>query len=79
MQKQVELPKEEKPVDPVEAERVRIASSLFNAMPKLSADYKNLIKHTGGLLTQSMTYAYTRALQDALKLILKGETHEKPI
>lgn len=69
----MEQPKEEVSVDPARDERWRLANLLFRAIPHLAADYKNLIKYTGGLLTPSMTYAYTRGLHDALKLIQKGE------
>lgn len=58
------------------AERVRLSEKLYKRVPFLSNDYKNLIKHTGGLLTSSMTYAYTKGLQDAVTFILKENNNE---
>ncbi len=73
-QNETKLPKPE--TDPIETERVRLAQLLFDAAPFLAAEYKSLIKHTGGLLTNSMVYAYSKGLQDAIKTILKENNKE---
>lgn len=57
--------------DPLEQERSRIAELLFTKAIHMTAEYRALIKHTGGLLTSSMVYAYNKGLQDSIKLILK--------
>lgn len=59
--------------DLAKAEKERILTLIFkNAMP-LTQDYKNLIKHTGGLLQTSMSYAYSKGIQDVIKLLTKEE------
>ena len=65
------------PPAPGEEERVRIAEKLFKALPGMTSDYKMLIKHTGGMLSASMAFAYSKGLNDALKLILKGDNNEQ--
>lgn len=62
----------------VKAEKLRLVNLLFSKSQIMTADYKNTIKHTGGLLTSSMTYAYSRALADAVKLLTK-DNNEKPV
>lgn len=69
-QQNVEI-KPEVVTDPIQIERTRLAELLFNKAPFMTAEYKILINHTGSLLSASMTYAYSKGLQDALKLILK--------
>lgn len=59
------------PLDPAKEEQRRLAQELFKAIPSMAADYKTLVKHTGGLLSASMAVAYSKGLNDALKLILK--------
>lgn len=63
----LELPK----LDPIEAEQTRLAELIFKRAPHMTAEYRVLLQHTGGLVSQSMTYAYNKGLQDAIKLILK--------
>lgn len=58
-------------VDKAKAEKERLLILILkNAMP-LTQDYKNLIKHTGGLLQTSMGYAYSKGIQDVIKLLTK--------
>lgn len=58
-------------LDPIEAEQTRLAELIFKRAPHMTAEYCVLLQHTGGLVSQSMTYAYNKGLQDAIKLILK--------
>lgn len=57
--------------NPVEAERNRLAGLLFHKSVEMTNDYKTLLRHTGGLLTASMVFAYSKAWNDAIKLILQ--------
>lgn len=57
----------------VEKERLRLATKILSKSAGMASDYKNTIKHTGGLLTQSMTFAYAKGLQDAFKLLSEKE------
>jgi hypothetical protein len=57
-------------------EQERLILKLVSNQAKMAADYKNTIKRTGGLLTTSMTFAYAKGLQDALKLLTKDTTNE---
>ena len=59
------------PIMPEQEEGERLAQTLFKAIPSMAADYKILIKHTGGMLSSSMAFAYSKGLNDALKLIMK--------
>jgi len=56
-----------------------VAGLLFANHEKMVSDYKNLIKHTGSLVTASMVVAYQRALSDAIKLILKNNKENKDV
>lgn len=56
-----------------------VAGLLFSNHDKMVSDYKNLIKHTGSLVTASMVVAYQRALNDAIKLILKNNKENKDV
>ena len=60
------------------AERQRLILKLVKNQAPMAADYRNLIKKNGSLLTQSMVYAYSKGLNDALKLITK-ESDEKSV
>lgn len=55
----------------VNKEKERIMILLMANSARMAAEYKTVIKHTDGLLTQSMVYAYSKGLNDALKLITK--------
>ncbi len=59
------------PSNPAKEEQMRLTQELFKAIPSMAADYKILVRHTGGLLSASMAVAYSKGLNDALKLILK--------
>ena len=63
--------------DVLGTERTRLAALLFEKSVEMTNDYKTLIKHTGGLLSASMTFAYSKAWNDAIKLILKENSKEK--
>lgn len=56
-----------------EQERTRLAKLLFDRIPYMASDYESLMKYTGGFLSKSMAVAYQKGLNDALKLLLKGE------
>lgn len=68
--KDLELP-DTTPKDPAEVEKTRLAELMFKEAPYLSAKYRALIQHKGSLLSESMTYAYSKGINDAIKLILK--------
>ena len=68
-----ELTTEEKIEKAVQEERVRILTILLREQAPAASDYRQTIKHTGGLLTQSMTFAFTKGFQTAFKLITKEE------
>lgn len=54
-----------------QSEGMRLAELLFKRTPIMTGDYQSLLQGKGGLLTASMTHAYNKGLNDALKLILK--------
>lgn len=60
----------------VKEERMRLWTLLAEKSKFKTEDYKSSIKHTGGLLTHSMSYAYSRGFSDAMKLILKEIQNE---
>ncbi len=62
-------------------EAARLMTVLLSKRAQMAADYKNTIKHTGGLLTNSMVYAYARGLDDAFKLLntKKEENNEESV
>lgn len=57
--------------------RTELAIKLHKLSEKLISDYRNTIKKQGGLLTASMTYAYSRGLNDTIKFILKENNNEQ--
>lgn len=59
------------PVDLVKQEKERLLVLVLKNRAKMVSDYKNTIRHTGGLLTTSMTYAYSKGINDILKLLTK--------
>ncbi len=61
------------------AERMRLSKLLFDKSLYMTAEYKTLIKHTGGLVSSSMGYAYSKGLNDALKLLLKEGNNEESV
>lgn len=54
-------------------EKQRIVTLIITRMQQMTSDYNSVIKHTGGLLTSSMTYAYSKGINDIIKLITKEE------
>jgi hypothetical protein len=50
---------------------LRIVANLYKEIPILVAEYKIQVKHTGGLLSTSMSFAYAKGLSDAIKQIQK--------
>jgi hypothetical protein len=65
----------------IKAERESILMALMRELAPSASDYKGTIKHTGGLLTQSMTAAFTKGYQTAFKVITKmdKENNEKSV
>lgn len=59
--------------------RAEIAGELFNESLKMTAEYKALVRHTGSLLSQSMAVAYSRAINDVIKFILKQNEGDKNV
>lgn len=76
---EAKLPKEDK--DPVKIERERMLVLILSNSARMAAEYRTLIKSTGGLLTTSMVYAYSKGINDTLKLLAqdKGEKNEKSV
>ena len=75
-----ELTEAEKIAEAVTKERERILVLLLSNRAQQASDYKNTIRHTGGLLTQSMTFAFSKGLEAAFKLIVnKKENNEKAV
>lgn len=56
-----------------------LVQALWDKKDSMILDYKNTIKHTGSLVTASMTYAYSKALLDAIKLLTKEIANEEPV
>jgi hypothetical protein len=48
---------------------LQAAIQISKAAPFLVEKYKSLIRHTGGLTSNSMTIAYEAAIRDILKLL----------
>lgn len=73
-----ELPKEDKDVAKTEKERLLVL--LLKNSAQMTAEYRILIKNTGGLLTNSMVYAYSKGINDAIKLLTRNEeSNEKSV
>jgi hypothetical protein len=53
------------------SEKERLLVLLLKNSREMVSEYKVLVKHTGGLLAQSMAYAYSKGINDATKLIAK--------
>lgn len=60
--------------DPVKKERERIILLLLKNTAPMVSDYKHTLKRTGSLMTSSMVYAYSKGIQDVIKLITKEQT-----
>ncbi len=68
-------------VEQTEAEKelTRIQVKFLKRRAAMASDYRELIKHTGGLVSQSMVFAYAKGLDDAFKLLTKEENNEKSV
>lgn len=75
----VELPKEEALKDPATEERQRILQMLFRDKERMTVEFSKVVHYTGSLVTGSMKVAYSRAINDVIKLILKESTNEKSV
>lgn len=60
--------------DLAKAERQRLIKLVFDNSTEMTTKYKTNIHHTGSLLSASMTYAYSKALNDVIKLLMKETT-----
>lgn len=60
-------------------ETTRLAILLYNESQHMTAEYKASIRHTGGLLTQSMAYAYSKGIRDIIKKLTKENQDEKSV
>ncbi len=59
--------------NPASQEKQRLLTIILkNAMP-MTQLYKNMLKSQGGLLQSSMGYAYSKGIQDVIKLLTKEE------
>lgn len=76
-QQPVQLDKEAK--DPAQVEKERLLVLLLKNAVSMTSSYKQSIAHTGGLLTSSMTYAYSKGIQDTIKLLTKKDENEKSV
>lgn len=59
--------------DPATEEKNRLLALIIREREDMVSRYKNTIKHTGSLLTESMTYAYSKGISDIIKLLVKEE------
>lgn len=73
----VELPKEE--VTSEHLEKQRLVVLILKKKDQMTAEYKALVRHTGGLTTASMIVAYDRAINDIIKLLLKEKRDETTV
>ncbi len=55
--------------NPAEEEKVRLLTKLLKGRNYAVLDYKSTIKHTGGLLTVSMGYAYAKGFEKAIQIL----------
>ena len=70
----VDLSKEQ---DPVTTERQKLIATIFQNKDKMCSEYGMLVKHTGSLVSTSMVFAYNKAFNDIIKLLLKGDNNEE--
>lgn len=69
---EVTLPKEQQ--SPEALEKQRLVSLIFSKQEEMTIEYKSLVRHTGALTSTSMVYAYNKAFNDIIKLLLKEQT-----
>ena len=62
-------------------EAVRLARLIYEKTLTMTADYRNTLRHlkNGSLLARSMGYAYSRACNDIVNLLIKEASNEKPV
>lgn len=65
--------KEEKEKSLEDKEKERILTLLLSKAAPMASDYKHTVKQTGSWLAGSMALAYSKAIQDVIKLIAKEE------
>jgi hypothetical protein len=56
-------------------------STVAKKAQSASGDYRTVIKHTGAYLNSSMSYAYSKAVIDVLKILLQeiqNESEKQP-
>lgn len=63
----------------IKKERTRLWRMILESRDSMTAEYKALIRHTGGLVTNSMTYAYSKGINDVMKLILKENNEDESV
>ena len=79
---ELKLKKEELKEDPNAKKytALKVKTALYTQIMKKSfhmvTEYRQLIKHTGGMLTASMGFAYAKGINDTLKLIAKENIDE---
>lgn len=52
-------------------ERHRVLMLILKDQTHMTSDYRETVRHTGGLLTKSMAAAYSRGIHDVLLLLTK--------
>lgn len=78
-QTEVQLPKEEVKATPEQQEKQRLLLLILSKKDHMTAEYKALVRHTGGLTCASMVIAYDKALNDVIKLLLKEKKDEETV
>ena len=58
-------------VEAVREEKTRLITKLSSEAPHLASKYKQQVKHTGGMLSTSMCYAYEKGILYAIKTLTK--------
>lgn len=70
MKEEVKLTQKEE-TTPEQKEQIRLVTELLKNRDSMVAEYRALIKHSGGLLTNSMVFAYSKGINDTIKLASK--------
>ncbi len=58
--------------------RLDVTRALMSKKQVMTNEYKALVNHTGGMLSTSMSIAYSKGIEDAINLIFKlneGDTN----
>lgn len=61
----------EKILAAVQRENVKLLTQLLKRQQSAASDYRQLMKHTGGLIATSMTMAYSKGMNDTFKFVAK--------